>query len=209
MAWYLQATWDYIRQMLPCAVLGAVAFFCLRPLRKKRLAVSGLRSGAGRETALFAFVIFSAGLAALTLFPAGFWVSLSQGYLPQFFLLSSGGFYWTITVFNELFSGGSWRFFMLLGNIVLFMAFGFFPALTGDRPRWWKTLATGFSVSAFIEVAQLFVGRSSDVNDIILNTFGALCGFWAYRLLDRLAPRFVSKFKLQATEVAYGREAGN
>ncbi|SBW03309.1 conserved membrane hypothetical protein [uncultured Eubacteriales bacterium] len=209
MGWYLQVTWDYVRQMLPCAILGAIGFFILRPLRKRELTEKGLRSGTGRESALFLFVIFSAGLAALTLFPAGFWVALSHGHLPQLFSFSSNGFYWTITIFTELLSGGSWRFFMLLGNIVLFMPFGFFPALVGDRPHCWKALATGLSVSAFIEVAQLFVGRSSDVNDIILNTFGALCGFWAYRLLKRLAPRFVSKFKLQATEVAYGREAGN
>lgn len=203
--WYLQITWDYVRQMLPCATLGAVGFFCLRPCRKKRLAVRGLMSGAGREGAILFFVLFTTGLFALTLFPANFW-GHTQLHWPE---LSIGTFYTKVTILEELQEGGAWPLFMLLGNIIMFAPFGFFPALVGDRPRWWKALLTGFCVSSFIEFVQLFIGRSSDINDIILNTLGALCGFWVYLLLKHLAPRFVSKFKLQRTEVPNGREAGN
>ncbi len=208
MGWYLQITWDYIRQMLPCAALGAAVFFCLRPLRKKRLAVRNLRSGAGRETALFFFVLFSAGLSALTLFPAGFFEQIflyfRYGWEPNLSWRTGQGFYWKITLLRDFFGRGPWTSYMLLGNLVMFMPFGFFPCLLGDRPRWWKILPTGLCVSAFIEVTQLFVGRSSDVNDIILNTLGALGGFWTYLLLNRLAPRFVLNFKLQATEARHG-----
>lgn len=216
--WYMEITWDYVMQMLPCAILGAVGFFCLRLWRKKWLAAEGLKSGAGRDGAMLFFVLFAAGLSALTLFPSGFF---DQVYLyfrhgwPITFRSVSEGFYWKITIFEELvdcFLGphvAAWPLYMLLGNIIMFIPFGFFPALIGDKPRWWKTILTGFCVSAFIEIVQLFVGRSSDINDIILNTFGALCGFGVYLLLKRLAPKFTARFKLQKTEVPHGCETGN
>lgn len=202
--WYAFIAWDYVLQMLPCAVLGAGGFFCLQPYRKKRLAVRGLRSGTGRETAIFLFVFFSAGLAALTLFPAYFWDSIVHGRAPSPFAFSIGSFFCKITVFYDLFHSGAWSFFMLLGNLVMFMPFGFFPALVGDKPRWWKGLLTGFCVSCLIEFVQLFIDRSSDINDILLNAFGALCGFWVYLLLDRFLPRLTAKFKCIKADDLHG-----
>ena len=35
---------------------------------------------------------------------------------------------------------------------------------------------------------------------------GALCGFWLYLLLRRLAPKFTQRFQV---EVRYGRETGD
>lgn len=203
-SWYAFITWDYVLQMLPCAVLGAGGFFCLRPFRKKRLAERGLRSGAGREAAILLFVIFSAGLAALTLFPAYFWDSIVHGRAPHTTAFSIGGFFWKITLLDDLVHGGAWGIFMLLGNMIMFMPFGFFPALVGDKPRWWKGLLTGLCVSCFIELVQLFIGRSSDINDILLNSFGALCGFWAYWPLSRLAPRLIVKFKCVKADDLHG-----
>lgn len=214
---YIQITWGYVRQMLPCALLGVLGFFCLRPHRKKRLAERNLKSSMGRETVLFLFVVFSTGLAALTLFPAGFfdkiYLYFRYGWPINFHSVGEG-FYLQITILNDLLRifrqpHGAWSLFMLLGNIIMFMPFGFFSALVGDRPRWWRALLTGFFVSSFIEFVQLFVGRSCDINDIVLNTFGALCGFWVYLLLKHFAPRFILNFKLQRTEVPNGREAGN
>ena len=74
--WYGEITWDYIKQMLPCAAGAAAVFFCLLPWRRKRLSAKMLRSLPIRETALLLFVLFCAGLAALTLFPSNFWGSL-------------------------------------------------------------------------------------------------------------------------------------
>ena len=66
--WYVAISWDYVAQMLPCMVLAAMVFFALRPWRKRRLARRGLASGVWRETVLLLFVMFGAGLAALTVF---------------------------------------------------------------------------------------------------------------------------------------------
>ncbi len=73
--WYWAVSWDYVAQMLPCMLLAALVFFLLRPWRKKRLARQGMASGGLREAALLLFVMFCAGLAALTVFPAYFWTA--------------------------------------------------------------------------------------------------------------------------------------
>ena len=73
--WYWAVSWDYVAQMLLCMLLAALVFFLLRPWRKKRLARQGMASGKLRETALLFFVMFCAGLAALTVFPAYFWTA--------------------------------------------------------------------------------------------------------------------------------------
>lgn len=208
--WYIETALDYGLQMLPVVAASAVLFFLLMPLKRRVLTCRGLHSSLWREGALLIFVMFCMGLAALTLSPPGFWYQVLHGYpiwIPD--ALMDHSFYWGITIFRDLTQGGSWVFFMLLGNIGMFIPLGFFPALLWDKPVWYKSALIGLCASTFIEIVQLFLPRSSDINDIILNTFGALCGFWVYLLLSRFAPRFVSKFELQRTEAPNGREAGN
>ena len=89
LVWYWGNILDYFREMLPCMLLALAVFLVLAPSRRRRLEARGLVSGPWREGALLLFVMFCAGLAALTLFPAGFWrVShwerALQGEIPLF-----------------------------------------------------------------------------------------------------------------------------
>lgn len=208
--WYFEIAWDYVQQMLPCAVAAAIVFFCVRPLRVRRLAARGVVSPAFREAGLLLFVLFAAGLAGITMFPAYFWPHLSElvrsGPNWQPLPWPPGSFYWKINLLDVLRDGGPWAMFMLLGNVAMFAPFGFFSALLWPSPRWWKSVLTAFAASALVEVVQLFVGRSSDINDIILNTLGGAAGYGVFLLLRRLAPRFTRKFQV---EVRNGRETGD
>ena len=213
----------YVRQMVPLGAAALAVFFLLRPVRKRRLGGMNLVSSARRETALALFVMFCAGLAALTLFPANLWAyvfdwvfrrdywnwgwgvsgwRLADFYpsweetASQFAHLSS-----MLTPFEEISRAlnrrSYWLLFMLLGNIIMFMPLGFFPALLWRKWRWWKSLLAGFCTSASIEFIQFFIGRSTDIDDVILNTAGALTGFWIYWLLRAIAPSFTEKFQCQ------------
>lgn len=212
--WYLEITWDYAVQMLPCMGVGAVAFLALLPHRRRALARRGLRSGPAREAALFLFVIFCAGLAALTVFPSNFWTAAHwqaafRGETPFFPLtpLSQSVQYigWRPYFYQPFLHPGSWTFYMALANTLIFTPLGFLPNLLW-RPRWWKGLAVGFCTSFAIELLQLFVNRSTDVDDLILNTLGAFTGGLAALLLARLAPKFTRTFQV---EVQHGRETGD
>ncbi len=113
--WYWAVSWDYVAQMLACMLLAALVFFLLRPWRKKRLARQGMASGGLREAALLFFVMFCAGLAALTVFPAYFWTAYHwqealaghEVFFPLTPLSESiQEIQWTPTVLQNLREGG-------------------------------------------------------------------------------------------------------
>lgn len=212
--WYLEITLDYIKQMLPCMAIGAGGFLALLHHRRRGLYRRGLQSGVVREIGLFVFVLFCAGLAALTVFPSNFWTvshwqEAFQGLRPFFPItpLSESVQYigWTPTLFRGD-TLGEWGFYMVAANALIFVPIGFFANLLWRRSRWWKGLAVGFCVSFTIEFLQLFVNRSTDVDDLILNTTGAFMGGLMALLLGKLAPRLTQKFQV---EVRHGRETGD
>ena len=86
--------------------------------------------------------------------------------------------------------------YILAGNLIMFLPFGFFPALLWRNDTWWKALLAGFAVTLFIECCQLCVGRAFDVDDLLLNTTGAMLGYWLWLLLRKMAPRFTARFQV-------------
>ena len=73
----------------------------------------------------------------------------------------------------------------LIGNIAMFIPVGIFWPLCFKRlDNIIKATAAGFALSLFIELSQLaFYERTSDANDLILNTFGTLIGASAFFLI--------------------------
>lgn len=63
----------------------------------------------------------------------------------------------------------------LLGNVVMFVPVGFLLPLAG-RLRFRTAVASCAVLSAMIELVQLLMGRSLDVDDVLLNTLGGAVG---------------------------------
>ena len=74
------------------------------------------------------------------------------------------------------------RLFMynVVGNIAMFIPFGYFIASYIKPKKMWTNLIIGAIVSLAIEYVQLNIGRTFDIDDIILNTFGCILGFLVY-----------------------------
>ncbi len=70
----------------------------------------------------------------------------------------------------------------IVGNVVAFMPFGFIlPEVWDQLNRWYTITLLGFVFSLCIEVAQLLAHVGSfDVDDLMLNTVGALIGYFAF-----------------------------
>jgi glycopeptide antibiotics resistance protein len=66
------------------------------------------------------------------------------------------------------------------GNFLLMLPIGLFgPIALPWLGRWWRVLLAAVLISGGIELAQLWVpDRSADVDDVMLNAFGALVGYW-------------------------------
>ena len=196
----------HLVDMLPGAALAAVLFACLRPWRKRRLAAQGLQSAPLRETALLLFWMFCGGMAAITLTPRwfGFGSVLRYGLPTGLTVFSADG--GIVSVFSPgdinlipFQTFGQIRY-VLLGNIIMFVPFGFFPGLLWHNFNWKRALITGFCITAFIECWQLCVGRAFDVDDLLLNTLGAFCGWLLAQAVRRLVSRFAEKLLVTSSD---------
>lgn len=65
----------------------------------------------------------------------------------------------------------------IVGNILMFMPWGFGLVLLWKRNQSiGRALLLCFLITVLIETVQLFIGRSVDVDDLILNFFGGCMG---------------------------------
>ncbi len=110
---------------------------------------------------------------------------------------SSGGY--NLVPFTEIsrYKFGSDLFiYNVLGNILLFIPFGYFVSGYIKATKVSHILAVTIISSLTIEVVQLQIGRSFDVDDIILNVFGGLIGFLIYIALCAIKkhlPKFLQR----------------
>lgn len=77
----------------------------------------------------------------------------------------------------------------LLGNTALFAPWGFFLPLLWRRFRHpWAVMLMCLGLTCCIEFTQLFIGRTVDVDDLILNFAGSMSGagiWWIWYRLTR------------------------
>ena len=116
-----------------------------------------------------AAVIWLAVLLRITVFRNG---CFSHGLFSGHIELDAFAFYF------ELLRAGNWKYFAYLfgGNIIWFAPAGFLARLWGGRLP--HALLAGFLLSLVIETAQFVLGSGvSELDDLILNTLGALVGY--------------------------------
>lgn len=88
-------------------------------------------------------------------------------------------------------------------NIVLFLPLGFLlPLIWPENDRLGRVLLFGAALSLVIELSQLLNIRSTDIDDLLLNTLGALLGFLLFRLY-----RHVFRRESKPAHSAAGRPA--
>ena len=175
----------YILQLL--TIMLAVLAVCLpvrRPWREK----------SARGWIEAAFVAFMAGLLALALrgkyqAPAAMAKSAAgrlesgEGINPVPFRTISGFFkFFSLDVFMV----------NIVGNIVMFMPWGFGLVLLRKRKqKAFSVVLHSLALPVFIETCQLFIGRSVDVDDLILNFAGGCLGAALYIGVRKLVPDVV------------------
>ena len=79
---------------------------------------------------------------------------------------------------------GNWRYFTYLfgGNLAWFAPAGVLVRLRGGRL--WQAALAGLALSLLVETGQFVLGSGvSELDDLILNTLGAVLGFAAASLL--------------------------
>lgn len=97
------------------------------------------------------------------------------------------------TLFKEIlrYQTDSMLFFRnVIGNILLFVPFGYLITdMIHEKAHKSNIFITTFIIiitSLTIEVIQMFIGRSFDIDDIFLNAIGGILGFISYQLIHLL-----------------------
>lgn len=94
-------------------------------------------------------------------------------------------FHYNLVPFQEILRYWNYRdqlgmlsFANLVGNVAVFVPFGFFGAMAANNRNFLRTFLDGFLLSLVVEVFQLIAMIGSfDVDDLILNTAGAVLGY--------------------------------
>lgn len=92
----------------------------------------------------------------------------------------------------------------LFGNVLIFIPLGFFLSIyyKDDAKERFKIIITSMIISFFIEFLQLFIGRASDINDIILNTIGAWLGRLIFLYFNIIFENFFNTINLRCINIS-------
>lgn len=189
--------WAKFLQVVPIALAVGLMYAVLRCIYVKGHQVS---TRWGVEIARGLFVCYLTGLVNLTLVPGNFWshiwANIFVGYSGIEIKLFNGGFNFIPSVIKVLRGElvlGSWVKTMLVGNLFMFMPMGFFFPFVTDRANARNTLKLALIVPVAIEIVQPVVGRSFDIDDIIMNFMGIMIGYLIAVGIRRLASKTRSK----------------
>lgn len=188
----MNAIFGYLEDMIPYMILSLPAILIYRYVYYKIRKDSKVNMY--HEIGVICFLLFLTALFSQTIiksFPIGSSVtySFNQVNLKPFQVLTDN---------YDAISLNIWQPFIInfLGNICIFIPIGFMaPLLWNKLNRTRKIALIGFGISLFIETTQLSQNRSSDIDDLWLNTLGSLIGYGLYVVTNKIFPQLTLKFK--------------
>ena len=72
----------------------------------------------------------------------------------------------------------------VVGNVLVFIPFGLYFAYKIKFTRIYPLLLSALGISTLVEFIQYYIGRSFDIDDIILNVLGAFIGYITFKILN-------------------------
>lgn len=82
----------------------------------------------------------------------------------------------------------------VFGNMIIFIPFGYLIGEYVNPKKVWPVIITSLLTSGVVEFVQLRIGRSFDIDDIILNVVGGIIGYLLYiglSAINRRLPDFL------------------
>lgn len=172
----LNFLYSFLTDGLPIAITLTPFYIILRWLFIKKIKYKKIINNENfkREIILYAFFVF-----LLLLFTQTFIVNAGENHinLVPFSII--------IYQFNNINSSYNVFILNIIGNIIIFIPIGIFIAYL-FKTKFLKTTFYGFLISAIIETVQLPLPRTTDVDDLILNTTGTIIGYIIYKIIKKL-----------------------
>ncbi|MGO5051270.1 VanZ family protein [Lachnospiraceae bacterium LCP25S3_G4] len=158
----------YLIMVLPIVAIASVLVYLpVFFIKKKQY---GKRTFS-RHVAIYTLIGVVLSILYATILIYGFDIN----FCPAYYFLNLIPFVWI----KETYEMGVGKMIeQLLMNIVMLIPLGFIlPIVFKSVRKWWKTGLTILSFIFLIETFQYFIGRSADIDDVIMNTFGGLIGY--------------------------------
>ena len=176
---YLKDMWFYMVITTPIIIV-----YRIYKIKKFKNMINSIH-----EMGVILFFIFLVGLLSQTVIPA---ISIQNGSI----LLVNGNYQATnlefFRVLTETYNAikylDLWQPFFInfVGNIVMFIPIGFLlPLLWRKFEPFYFAIGMGFLLSFSIEILQIPQMRSSDVDDLWLNTLGTVFGYFIFLLIPK------------------------
>ena len=170
-------------QVVPVTCLVGIIYAAYRCIKIKKYGISFVW---GTEIMRWLFVCYLTGLINLILVPSNLWTYiwfyLRNGYSGcELDPLFSGGVNLVPTVIKVLtreLTVGRWVQIMITGNFLMFVPMGFFLPFVSEKVNKRNILKISIIIPIVVEATQLIVGRSFDVDDLILNFAGIIVGYF-------------------------------
>ena len=103
-----------------------------------------------------------------------------------------------LTPFSEIlrYEFGSKMFnYNVFGNMLIFLPFGLLIGVYVQPKKIWPVIITTFFTSVVVEFVQLQIGRSFDIDDVLLNVIGGLLGYLIYIGMSAISKHLPAFFK--------------
>lgn len=135
------------------------------------------------------------GFHQKTTIPHLFWVFIFLYYIYLIFETTGIGTIWELGMYLGMYWSQEinlipFRDGFTIGmflNIVMFMPLGFLlPLIWKEYDNLLRTTITGFFFSIGIELCQLLNRRATDIDDLIMNTLGAMIGWGIWKGFSQL-----------------------
>ena len=193
MALYMRDMAFMMMYVFPMYCAGRILVIRRKLFAEKESFEMSLRTGA-REVVMALFVLFMAGLLMLTFQNGQEWMrarSMAEAIerLRAGIGVNTTPFH-TIRNYIKYAPTSDWLRVNIVGNIVMFIPWGFGLPLLWKKYRSFFMLAfLSLLLPVCIEFVQLFVGRTVDVDDVILNFAGSMLGGALFLIMRVLIPK--------------------
>lgn len=174
--------WGRFLQVVPMTCVIGIIYAVLRYMHIKK---QQLLTVWNIEIAKGLFVCYLIGLINLTLVPSNFWsyiwAHIFIGYSGSEIILFNGEFNLIPSIIKILMGEltiGSWVKTMLVGNLLMFIPFGFFLPIVTNKVYSHNIVKLALAIPVVIEIIQPIVSRSFDIDDIIMNFVGIMIGYF-------------------------------
>lgn len=178
-------------QVIPITLLLGIFYIIFRFLRLKK---HNSDINYKKEMLYLIFVCYVVGLFNLVLVPRNFWNTIWHNIFYGFNESPFKGIfdfsYNFVPILYKIIIGeynlGSWVKTMIIGNVLMFIPMGILLSLCFENVNRKNIFRYAILLPLAIEVMQLFVGKSFDIDDLIMNFFGVIIGYYIVEIVNKM-----------------------